>query len=101
MSEHTRTLRTQRIATEGEKDREANYRPLLPAEYRLKQVCQWEAHTELVSCIKTVDVTDEKLVITGGHDKLIKIWVYKRGYSKVECGREAVRSAETGHTNRG
>ena len=33
----------------------------------------WEAHVALISCIKVIK--ENKIIITGSHDKLIKIWV--------------------------
>jgi len=66
------SLKSQQILDTKE---EIQYKPLLE-EYRLKQICQWDAHSEIISVIKIIHADSKKFILTGSHDKLIKIWVF-------------------------
>lgn len=39
----------------------------------LPVLAEWEAHIGIISCVKAI--RENKTLVTGSHDKLIKIWV--------------------------
>ena len=58
----------------GSRERSRIYYNGIYKENKVKQIQQWEAHTDAIKYIKFIGDTDIPLIFTCGYDKMAKLW---------------------------